>query len=295
MTVNKANCVAETDVKVGVLTGALIEPKSFRHSETVYLIIAGSGPTDRDGNQPSITTDTYKKLAHALSKQNIASYRYDKRGVSESKVDGLKEENLTIDTYINDAVYVIDWLRNRYPASKVGVIGHSEGGLIGLAAGLKTEIDKLVLVATPGRPIDQIIVEQLSARAPQLVNEAEAIIDALKHGENVTHISDSLFQLFRPSAQPYMKSLLRLDPCSLLSKRKGKTLIVQGERDLQVTKEDALALYADNEKQVTLRLVDSMNHVLVAVNDNLEDNLASYQNPSLAIHEELINGIIEYA
>ncbi|EOD78121.1 alpha/beta hydrolase fold protein [Grimontia indica] len=177
----------------------------------------------------------------------------------------------------------------------MGVIGHSEGGLIGLAAGLKTEIDKLVLVATPGRPIDQIILEQLSARAPQLVNEAEAIIDALKHGENVTHISESLFPLFRPSAQSYMKSLLRQNPCSLLSQRKGKTLIVQGERDLQVTKEDALALYADNEKQVTLRLVGSMNHVLVAVNVNLEDNLASYQNPSLAIHEELINGIIEYA
>ncbi|CZF84847.1 Alpha/beta hydrolase family protein [Grimontia marina] len=208
---------------------------------------------------------------------------------------GAYEENLTIDTYIYDAVYVIDWLRNRYPTSKVGVIGHSEGGLIGLAAGLKTDIDTLVLVATPGRPIDQIILEQLSARAPQLVNEAKAIIDALKQGENVTHISESLFQLFRPSVQPYMNSLLRQNPCSLLSQRKGKTLIVQGERDLQVTKEDALALYADNEKQVALRLVGSTNHVLVEVNDNLEDNLASYQNPSLAIHEELINSIAGHA
>ncbi|NGN99989.1 alpha/beta hydrolase [Grimontia sp. S25] len=294
MTENKTLSEVETDVKVGELTGALVEPKSYRHNETVYLIIAGSGPTDRDGNQPSIKTDTYKKLAHALSKQNIASYRYDKKGVGESKVDGLKEENLTIDTYINDAVYVIDWLRNRYPTSKVGVIGHSEGGLIGLAAGLKTDIDTLVLVATPGRTIDQIILEQLSARAPQLVNEAKAIVDALKQGENVTHISESFFPLFRPSAQPYMNSLLRLDPCSLLSQRKGKTLIVQGEHDLQVTKEDVLALYADNEKQVTLRLIGSMNHVLVAANNNLEDNLASYQNPSLAIHKELINSIIEY-
>ncbi|EOD78120.1 hydrolase, alpha/beta fold family [Grimontia indica] len=108
MTENKTHSEVETNLKVGELTGALVEPKSFRHSETVYLIIAGSGPTDRDGNQPSITTGTYKKLAHALSKQNIASYRYDKIGVGESKVDGLKEENLTIDTYINDAVYVID-------------------------------------------------------------------------------------------------------------------------------------------------------------------------------------------
>ncbi|CZF85230.1 hypothetical protein GCE9029_04894 [Grimontia celer] len=61
-----------------------------------------------------------------------------------------------------------------------------------------------------------------------------------------------------------------------------------------MTKEDALALYADNEKQVTLRLDGLMNHVLVAANDNPEDNLASYQNPSLAIHKELINSIIEY-
>ncbi|CZF85231.1 Alpha/beta hydrolase family protein [Grimontia celer] len=227
MTENKKYSEVETDVKVGEMTGALVEPKSFRHSKTVYLIIAGRGTTDRNDNQPSITTDTYKKLAHALSKQNIASYRYDKRGVGESKVNGLKE-NITIDTYINDAVYVIDWLRDRYPASKVGVIGHIEGGIIDLAAGLKTDIDKLVLVATPGRPIDQIILEQVSARATQLVNEAEAIIDTLKHGENVTHISESLFPLFRHSAQPYMKSLLRQNPCSLLSQRKGKTLIVQG-------------------------------------------------------------------
>jgi alpha-beta hydrolase superfamily lysophospholipase len=70
------------------------------------LIIAGSGPTDRNGNSPAIqgANNSLKYLAEGLAAQGIASVRYDKRGVAESKTAASSESDLRFETYIHDAV-----------------------------------------------------------------------------------------------------------------------------------------------------------------------------------------------
>src|SRR6218665_2726569 len=115
----------------------------------VALIIAGSGPTDRNGNNAIMKNNSLKMLAEALAKNGIASLRYDKRGIGESKpAGGDSESSLVFENYIQDAKSWINFLRQDKRFSKVIVIGHSEGSLIGMIAGAKA--DKFVSIAGVG-------------------------------------------------------------------------------------------------------------------------------------------------
>jgi len=100
----------------------------------VALIIAGSGPTDRDGNQPFMRNDSLKQLGRALAQRGIAGLRYDKRGIGESATAAASEADLRLETSVSDAADWVAWLRRDTRFARVAVIGHSEGALIGLLA-----------------------------------------------------------------------------------------------------------------------------------------------------------------
>ncbi|MGH8280240.1 MAG: alpha/beta hydrolase [Gammaproteobacteria bacterium] len=262
----------------------------------VALIIAGSGPTDRDGNdvQLGLDTDCYKLLAEALARNGIASLRYDKRGAGEDLLLALPESKLRVETYIGDAVAWGKQLRGDRRFSTLTVIGHSEGSLIGMLAAREIPANALVSIAGAGEPAQILILKQLQPKLPpDLYQESEKIVASLDRGHTVSNVPDQLDVLFRPSVQPYLISWFRYDPAEEFVQLKIPALIVQGERDLQVSVSDAQAL-AKADPSAKLVLIPSMNHVLKDVGPSVTDNLAAYRNPDLPLDSTLASALSSF-
>src|SRR5690606_10718547 len=112
----------------GTLHGTLLLPAGSAPSP-VALIIAGSGPTDRNGNSPLLPGqhNSLRLPADGPARQGIATLRYDKRGIAESAYPGLREADLRFNTYVGDAVALLSRLRGDARFSRVSIVGHSEG------------------------------------------------------------------------------------------------------------------------------------------------------------------------
>ena len=178
--------------------------------------------------------------------------------------------------------------------SSVGVIGHSEGSLIGMIAAERQQAGSFISLAGAGRPADEILIEQLTAQLPEnLLDEAKTIISELNKGQTVAQVSPELASIFRPSVQPYLISWLAYDPQAELAKLEMPVLIVGGTTDLQVPVRDAELLYAAS-KEGGLPIVDDMNHVLKNASSDPEENMESYGNPDLPLADGLMARIIEF-
>jgi len=256
----------------------------------VVLIIAGSGPTDRNGNQgTTIHTNVYKMIADSLNKKGIASVRYDKRGVGESTTAMGSESELSFEDGINDAAGFVKILKADRRFSKVIVLGHSEGSLVGMVAALRAQADGYISVAGAGERIDLVIEKQIKAQSPALAAKTKILFDSLRNGYSVQPEADLLF-LFRPSVQPYIKSWLKFDPQQEIKKLKMPVLIIQGTTDMQVSVEDAKWLKAA-DPNAKLVLIEQMNHVLKQSGMDANENSATYNNPTLALKSELVMSI----
>lgn len=272
----------------GDIAGTLTIP-SQPGKMPIALIIAGSGPTDRNGNNPMMKNESLQKLAHGLASNNIASLRFDKRGIGESKSAAKSEADLRFEDYINDARGWIELLKKDTRFTKVFVAGHSEGSLIGMIAALHTA-NGFVSIAGAGRSADKILKEQLASQPPAVKDPSYPIIDSLVMGKTVQNVPGVLFAFFRPSVQPYMISWFHYDPQTEIKKLTIPVLIIQGTNDLQVTVEDA-NLLAKSNIEAQLSLIKNMNHIFRIVGDDRKENLAAYITPTLPISEELITTI----
>lgn len=212
--------------------------------KTVCIIHAGSGPTDRNGNNGFAENNSLKKLADSLYKKNISSFRFDKRGIGQSKDAMVREDSLTIETYAKDLKNIINYFSNKkYGFKKIILIGHSEGALITtLAAKNNNKISKLILLEGAGYRADTILKRQLSFVQEDAKKIIYSIIDTLARGIKVENIPPILSPLFRESVQNYMIAWMKYDPAEELAKLKIPVLIVQGENDLQVSEDNAYKL-----------------------------------------------------
>ncbi len=279
----------------GVLYGTLLLPKSRLHYPIV-LIIAGSGPTDRNGNSPVFSgpNDSLKMLAEGLAANGIASLRYDKRGIGESATAMGKEADLRFDSYINDAVSWSKKLRQDKRFTTLTIVGHSEGSLIGMVASQGKNADGFVSLAGAGRPAGQIILDQVRPQLPpDLMRSAEEIVAALEAGKDAASVPPSLNALFRPSVQPYIKSWFQYDPAREMAKLSIPVLIAQGTTDIQVSVEEA-KLLAKAKPSAQLLIVEGMNHVLKQVPSERDQQIRSYSDPSLQIVPQLVNDTAKF-
>ena len=274
----------------GELSGTLTVP-ILKGTFPVALIIAGSGPTDRDGNNPQMKNNSLLLLAHELAAQGIASIRYDKRGIGASKGALISEENLRFENYAEDAKAWVAQLKSDSRFNKLIVIGHSEGSLLGLLA--CEQADVFVSLAGAGRPIDVILKEQLAVQLKgkkKLLRAVDEGLSKLKKGELVEDAPKELFALFRPSIQPYLISWMKYDPADEISKLKIPVIIIQGSTDLQVQVKDAELLHAASPGSRYI-LVEGMNHIFKLAPSDREKNIETYSNSELPLAPGLVLAI----
>lgn len=274
-----------------ILSATFFQPDQITTSVAV-LLIAGSGPTDRNGNNPLIPgkNNSLLQLADSLARRGFAVLRYDKRGIGKSKLsDGLSEDSVTITDMVQDAVALYRWLK-KMNYDQVYLAGHSEGSLVGMSAATQIPCNGFISLEGAGRKAAVILKEQLSTQldATQLLR-VSTMLDSLENGYSVLPDSPSSMMLFRPSVQPYMKSWLQLDPAAIVKSLSCPVLIIQGSRDIQTSETDAKLLAAQNGQLV---IVKNMNHVLKIVKTaDRAANLKAYEDPQLPVAHEVVEAI----
>ena len=263
----------------------------------LVLIVPGSGPTDRDGNNSlGLKGASYRLLAEGLAEKSISSVRIDKRGMFASAGAVADANDVTIEDYAADIHSWIASIRKRTGAACVWVLGHSEGGLVALAAAQHPEgICGLVLVSAPGRPLGTIIREQLRANPANepLLADAETAIASLEAGKriDVSGMHPALQGLFAPRVQGFLINVFGLDPAKLIAAYAGRVQIVQGDQDIQISIADAQKLEGANAS-AELVILPGINHVLKAVASNDRGaNLAAYADPSLPLGPGVVEAI----
>ena len=290
---------AEREVSVpgGVapLYGALLAPDGARPGPAV-LLIAGSGPTDRDGDStfPGVRPATLRLIAQALADAGVTSLRYDKRAIAKSAPAALNEADIRFTTAVDDAVLFARRLQAEPGVSCVILLGHSEGALIAALAARQMETCGVIEVSGAGRPLGEGIREQLAAQnlPPALMAQVEAGLEELEHGRQIANIP-GLEALFRPSVQPYLISQLTLDPAQALAAVQAPVLILQGDNDLQVSVRDA-RLLAAARPDAKLVILPGMNHVLKTAPTDRPGNLATYADPSRPLAPGVMDAILAF-
>lgn len=288
------------DTPTGRLHGTLTLPPAAAQPGAprppVVLLIAGSGPTDRDGNTPLAggRNDSLRLLAAGLRDAGLASLRYDKRGVAASQAAARAEADLRFDHLVDDAAAWVALLAQDARFAGVAVLGHSEGALIGLRAAQRSPARAVVSLAGPAERAPALLRRQLLGRLPlDLAVRSEEILRALEAGRTVEEVPAALAALYRPSVQPYLISWFRLSPTEEIARLRLPCLIVQGGTDLQVAPKDAEALHAANPA-CALRQLPGMNHVLKTVPADPARQMASYGDPSLPLDAGLVPALAAF-
>lgn len=278
----------------GSIHGTLLLPDTVAPMPVV-LIIAGSGPTNRDGNSALLPqgNDSLKLLAEALANAGFASVRFDKRGIAASVGAATSEAELRFEHYVDDAAAWIAQLSGDARFSATAIAGHSEGALIGLIAATRAQIP-FVSIAGSADDAATLIRRQLVGRLPpELAAKSESVLSGLEAGKTSEDVPVELVSLYRPSVQPYLISWIQYKPREEFAKLQAPCLIVQGTTDIQVTVADAEGLSAANTA-CELRIIDGMNHVLKTVPADMPRQQSSYSDPSLPLTPDFTEAITDF-
>jgi pimeloyl-ACP methyl ester carboxylesterase len=279
----------------GEIFGTLELPAA-RTRVPVVLIIAGSGPTDRDGNSSALpgSNNSLKMLADGLAARGIASLRYDKRGIAASRAAMTSENDIRFNNYVEDAEAWVGKLRADKRFSTVTIVGHSEGSLIGMVAAREANADAYVSLEGAGRKAADILAEQIKPRLPpEMFAQIQRILDQLSSGTIPDPAPTVLPMLFHASVLPYLVSWFRYDPAVEIAKLTIPVLIVQGTTDIQTSMTDAKALAAANPTARFLA-IEGMNHILKAVSGDLEAQVPKYSDPTLAVVPQLLDEVAAF-
>ena len=268
--------------------GTLLIPESVENPPLV-IIIAGSGPTDRNGNQSFMKNDMLKKLAEGLSKNGVATFRYDKRVVKQLKTRTF-DKNIRFDDFVTDAKSVVTYFKPSY--SSIVIAGHSQGSLVGLLAS-EAEVDGFISLAGAGNPIDQIILEQITNTAPFFTEDTKRVLEVLKRGETTTEFPPALASIFNLDTQPFMSNWMQYNPQERIETLDIPVLIINGTKDLQVSTAEA-QLLKDHKADAELVIVENMNHLLFEINGDDLVNTKSYNDISYQIMSEVITSMLSF-
>lgn len=278
------------------LAGTLTMPRGTRGPVPVAVIIAGSGPTDRNGNSVlGIRPNCYAQLAWRLAERGIATLRYDKRALPGTQ--GIFDiTRMTVEDFAADARAAAESLARDPRFSRVVLIGHSEGASLALIAARQgAPVAGVVSVSGLGRPFGEVLREQLSR---QLDSATLVRYDtAMKHylrGEQPRDVPPEVAMLFLPVNVSFLQSLAAFDPPAAIRAVRQPVLIVQGETDLQTSVADAERLHAARP-DARLVVVAQTNHVLKHTTDRtLAGQMPTYRDASIPIAPEVAKVIADW-
>ena len=263
------------NTSTGALKGKMVTPNQ-ESGYPVVLIIPGSGLTDMDGNSAALPgkNNSLRYLAEGLAGKGIASLRYDKRGIASSASAGKDEYSMRFEDGIKDARGWIDYLSKDKRISGIYVLGHSEGALVGMAASVDNpKVKGYISVAGAGRPAYEMV---------------RSINTSLKEGKLVPDVLIGLQALFRSSVQPYMISWYTYNPQEIIKKLKVPVLILQGDKDMQVSVKDA-ELLKRSQPSADYHLIGNMNHLMKTCDTmDQQKQMATYTDPALPLHKDVL-------
>lgn len=269
----------DSDVRIAAngftLAGTVTTPPTVagRLRSPGVVLIGGSGPVDRDETVAGI--QIFTQLAGALANSGAVVLRYDKRGVGQS---GGRTESATLDDYADDAVAVVKWLKKRPDVDprRLIVVGHSEGSAVALiAAAREDDIRGVVSIAGPGIKGDELVLQQqqhILEKSSMSDADKKAKIDLQKKIEAAVLTGTGWEgippELRKQADVPWFRSLLAYDPARVLPKVKQPLLIIQGDLDTQVSKDQAdkladIARARKKEKPPEVVHLPGINHLLV--------------------------------
>lgn len=272
------------------IDGTLLIPNDTE-KPNLAIIIAGSGPTDRNGNQNLLKNNSLKKLAEGLSAKGIATFRYDKRIVKQIR-KGNVDMSIRFDDFITDAISVLKYFDTSETYNNIYIIGHSQGSLVGIVAA-KEGADGFISLAGAGKPIDEVIIDQITNTAPIFTEDTKRVFSIMKEGKTTTDFPQALTSIFNLEVQPFMMSWMQYNPQEEISTLEIPIVIINGTKDLQVSVDEANLLNKANSISI-IKIIDNMNHILVPIQGDTLENSKSYNESKRVISEELIQSIISF-
>jgi pimeloyl-ACP methyl ester carboxylesterase len=277
-----------TTQEITIQNQAIQLPGTLSYSaENSPLIIwvHGSGSVDRYGNQPQYI----QQFRTAVNKEKIAFFSYDKRTANPNNRAFLKEGVLFND-FILDVKEVVNHFKNDTRFNSITLVGHSQGSLTAMMA-LKN-VDNYISIAGAGVTIDKILIKQLRAQSLEYANIAKAHFKELKETGSIKEVNPNLMAIFAKPNQEFWSSWIAVDPIKALKKITIPTLIINGDKDIQVGVENASKLKAA-KPNASYAIIQNMNHILKDI-EKEADNIKSYNSPEFPVSKQLIETIVSF-
>ena len=279
------------DITINIFVDGTLLIPTKEEKPVLAILIADSGPTDRNGNQNFLKSNNLKKLAENLSNHNIATFRYDKRIVKQIK-NGNVDKNIMFDDFVTDAISVIEYFKKTNAYSKIYVIGHSQGSLIGMLAA-KEGIDGFISLSGAGQSIDKVIIDQVQKTAPIYTEDTKRVFDIMRIGKTTMDYPTVLGSFLNIEIQPFMMSWMKYNPQDVIKSLNIPILIINGTKDLQVTVEEA-NLLKESSQHAEIKIIDKMNHVFFIIDGDDLENSKSYNESARAISDEMVTAILDF-
>jgi pimeloyl-ACP methyl ester carboxylesterase len=301
--------VRSSDVEIA---GSLSSPIGRAQTNKLVVFVPGSGPTDRNGNNPLMAApvDFIKEIAEYLTSQGITCYRYDKRGVGASS----HVEVPALAAYVGDIVAVAEKISAMQGMEEYSVylLGHSEGALLAALAATRIQnVRGLVLLAPPGRPVEKSIEEQIQHAAQrgdltedektEGLREFRSMVKTLKNGKpydpESVDVPMPLKRLFLSLAgQPdFSGPLLSLDPATEIAALDPPVAVFRGSEDIQISPEefDGLlsAFRASGKQDFTSRTFEGLDHLFKYTESSSQ---SEYADPRRRVSKEFLEFIADW-
>ncbi|TYQ15811.1 UNVERIFIED_CONTAM: hypothetical protein Cloal_2301 [Acetivibrio alkalicellulosi] len=287
--------VNEVKIKVdgGYIYGNILNASRSKN-DTIVIITAGSGPTDRDGNTPILQgrNDSLKQLAYGLKDKGISSLRYDQRP-SGKTYESLDNKNIEFDHLVDDLVECIRYIKEKEKYKNIYLIGHSQGTLISILAAQQESVDGVIAIAGTLRTIDKIFIEQFENQGYDNADIVREQFEALEEGREIETDDPWINSIFSGVNGQFLRRWMEYDPVMEIKKLDTPLQLIFGTSDIQV-KPVEINFLGDIIENSNYKILEDMNHVLKVSPEDQKENLKRYYDPAYPLHPDLVGSIIEF-